>query len=162
MAQDAIGVRRVVAGIGNTISNLRFLGYLHRAFDAIERILRALTALDPEPKERTHDPEDRIDGAISVFPIPQVITKPFDRCDRDPIQLVHPEYPQNVFVEPRSKIDRIVGDWLDVALDARIGEVNVDPAMPLDCRLHVSLRVIVAGQIGAYLFAPIPRPVRRS
>jgi len=53
--------------------------------------------------------------AISVFPIPQVITKPLDRCDRDPIQFVLSKYRQNVFVEPRSKIEYVRGAAIGLA-----------------------------------------------
>src|ERR1700689_1155893 len=47
-------------------------------------------------------------------------------------------------------VDRIIGDRLHVALDTRIGQIDVDPAVAIDRRLYVPLRVVVAGHVGSY------------
>src|SRR5271163_2518637 len=107
--------RPLVAGIVGTLSGLQFLGNLRRALHAIERIFRALAALNPEPKDCTHDPQDRIDGAICVSAIAQIVTEPLDRCDRKSIQLVLPKYRQDVLIETRSKVGYMRGTTIGLA-----------------------------------------------
>jgi hypothetical protein len=57
VTQDAVVVRRVVAGIDDTVSIFQFLGDVHCALHAIEGILSALAALDRKPKDGTVNAE---------------------------------------------------------------------------------------------------------
>lgn len=87
-------------------------------------ILRALAAFYPEPKYRTCNPQDRIDSAMGIAMITEVIAQPLDRCDRDPIQLVRSEYRQNMFGESCSKVRDVGGTAVGVALKPILSDLR--------------------------------------
>jgi hypothetical protein len=128
-------------------------------------ILRALAAFYPEPKYRTCNPQDRIDIAMGIAMITEVIAQPLDRCDQDPIQPVCSEYRQNMFGESCSKVRDVGGTAVGLALKPILSDLRE--------RRYLSRGDVVAkrrlvccfgqkpfGRLARFKTKALPRPAR--
>ncbi|MGD0076412.1 MAG: hypothetical protein ABSD31_19075, partial [Candidatus Binataceae bacterium] len=81
-----------------------FLGRRDRTINALYWVLRALAALERQPKHRPHDPQYRVDRPIRIAPLAQPVAELFDCDNRNPIDLAGAEGRQNVLVQTRAQV----------------------------------------------------------
>ena len=67
---------------------LEFPRWLNRALDAVDRIVRVFAPLDCDPKDRTDDPKDPVNGSVRVC-LAKLVAKLSTVVNGDSVQLFH-------------------------------------------------------------------------